>query len=42
MKDSREEVSVWLNRKLVSHYLVLYIDETFVHIQQNKSISKKK
>lgn len=41
MKDSREEVSVWLTRKLESHYLVLYIDATFVHTRRDKSVSKE-
>lgn len=41
MKDSREEVSVWLKRKLESHYLVLYIDATFVHTRRDKSVSKE-
>lgn len=41
MKDSREEVSVWLDRKLDSHYLVLYIDATFVHTRRDKSVSKE-
>jgi putative transposase len=41
MKDSREEVSVWLNRKLDSHYLVLYIDATFVHTRRDKSLRKE-
>jgi transposase-like protein len=41
MKDSREEVSVWLNRRLDTHYLVLYIDATFVHTRRDKSVSKE-
>ena len=41
MKDSREEVSIWLNRMLESHYLVLYIDATFVHTRRDKSVSKE-
>ncbi|MCW2121144.1 IS256 family transposase [Flavobacterium sp. 7A] len=41
MKDSREEVSIWLQRKLESHYLVLYIDATFVHTRRDKSVSKE-
>jgi transposase-like protein len=41
MKDSREEVSIWLKRKLESHYLVLYIDATFVHTRRDKSVSKE-
>ena len=41
MKDSREQVSIWLKRKLDSHYLVLYIDATFVHTRRDKSVSKE-
>lgn len=41
MKESREEISVWLNRVLDSHYLVLYIDATFVHTRRDKSVSKE-
>lgn len=41
MKDSREEVDIWLKRKLESHYLVLYIDATFVHTRRDKSVSKE-
>ncbi len=31
IKDSREEVLVWLNLRSDIHYLVLYIDATFLH-----------
>lgn len=41
MRDSREEVSIWLKRKLDSHYLVLYIDATFVHTRRDKWVSKE-
>jgi transposase-like protein len=41
MKASREEVSIWLKRKLDSHYLVFYIDATFVHTRRDKSVSKE-
>ncbi|NRT15975.1 transposase-like protein [Flavobacterium sp. 28A] len=41
MKDSREEVSIWLKHKLDSHYLVFYIDATFVHTRREKSVSKE-
>ena len=41
MKESREEVSIWLKRSLDSHYLVLYIDATFVHTRRDKSVSKE-
>ena len=41
MQDSREEISVWLNRGLEKHYLVLYIDATFVHTRRDKSVSKE-
>ena len=41
MKDSREEITDWLDRKLEAHYLVLYIDATFVHTRRDKSVSKE-
>lgn len=41
MKDSREEVSIWLERPLDSHYLVVYIDATFVSTRRDKSVSKE-
>lgn len=41
MKDSREEVLIWLKQRLDSHYLVLYIDATFVHTRRDKSVSKE-
>ena len=41
MKDSREEVSIWLERPLDSHYLVVYIGATFVSTRRDKSVSKE-
>ncbi|MEC5167543.1 transposase-like protein [Flavobacterium sp. PL11] len=41
MKESREEVSIYLKRKLDPHYLVLYIDATFIDIRRDKSVSKE-
>mgnify|MGYP003485066170 CR=1 FL=1 len=41
MKDSRKEVAIWLKRKLETHYLILYIDATFVHTRRDESVSKE-
>jgi transposase-like protein len=41
MNDAREEASIWLERKLDSHYLVIYIDATFVSTRRDKSVSKE-
>lgn len=41
MKDSREEISIWLERTLDSHYLVIYIDATFVSTRRDKSVTKE-
>lgn len=41
MKESREEITIWLERQLEEHYLVLYIDATFVHTRRDKSVSKE-
>lgn len=41
MEESREEITIWLARKLESHYLVLYIDATFVHTRRDNSVSKE-
>lgn len=41
MQDSREEINVWLKRSLDSHYLVIYIDATFVSTRRDKSVSKE-
>jgi putative transposase len=41
MKESREEIKMWLNRKLEKHYLVAYIDATFVHTRRDSSVSKE-
>ena len=41
MKDSRAEIDVWLKRGLDSHYLVLYIDATYVSTRRDKSVNKE-
>lgn len=41
MKESREEITIWLNRGLEEHYLVVYIDATFVHTRRDKSVNKE-
>ncbi|MGL5112531.1 MAG: IS256 family transposase [Flavobacterium sp.] len=41
MKESREEITIWLDRQLEEHYLVLYIDATFVHTRRDRSVSKE-
>ncbi len=41
MNDAREEASIWLERKLDSHYLVIYIDATFVSTRRDKNVSKE-
>jgi len=41
MKESREEIDVWINRSLDSHYLVIYVDATFVSTRRDKSVSKE-
>ena len=41
MKESREEINIWLNRGLEEHYLVIYIDATFVHTRRDKSVNKE-
>ena len=41
MKESREEIYLWLSRQLETHYLVLYIDAIFVHTRRDESVSKE-
>lgn len=41
MKESREEINIWLKRGLEEHYLVVYIDATFVHTRRDKSVTKE-
>lgn len=41
MKDSRDEIDVWIKRALDPHYLVIYIDATFVNTRRDKSVSKE-
>lgn len=40
MTESREDAAIWLERTLDSHYLVLYIDATFVSTRRDKNVSK--
>ena len=37
----REDVDQWLNRWLSSHYLVVYIDATFIATRRGKHVSKE-
>ena len=37
----REDVEQWLGRSLSSHYLVVYIDATFISTRRDKSVSKE-
>ena len=41
MKESKSNVHTWLNRRLDSHYLVIYFDATFVHTRRDRSVSKE-
>jgi putative transposase len=41
MKESKREIEIWLERSLDSHYLVFYIDATFVHTRREDSVSKE-
>ncbi|WP_413603272.1 transposase [Flavobacterium sp. 7A] len=41
MKNSREELTKWLQSKLESHYLVFYINTTFINNRRDKSDSKE-
>ena len=41
MKESKSTIHTWLNRRLDSHYLVIYFDATFVHTRRDKSVSKE-
>lgn len=41
MKDSREEIDLWLKRSLDSHYLAIYIDAAFVGTRRDKSVTKE-
>ena len=41
MKESREEIHLWLSRSLESHYWVLYVDAVFVHTRRDQSVSKE-
>ena len=39
--NCREDVEQWLNRRLSSHYLAIYIDATFIATRRDKQISKE-
>ena len=39
--NCREDVEQWLNRRLSSHYLAIYIDTTFIAIRRDKQVSKE-
>lgn len=41
MKESRDEIHLWLSRQLSEHYLVLYIDAIFVHTRRDQCVSKE-
>lgn len=41
MKESKKEIELWLKRELEEHYLVLYIDATFVHTRRDESVKKE-
>jgi transposase-like protein len=41
MRETKKEVNLWLERRLDKHYLVLYIDATFVHTRRDESVSKE-
>ncbi|ANO49246.1 IS256 family transposase [Flavobacterium columnare] len=41
MKESKKEIELWLKRDLEEHYLVLYIDATFVHTRRDDSVKKE-
>ncbi|NLZ95595.1 MAG: IS256 family transposase, partial [Bacteroidales bacterium] len=41
IKESKSDIHTWLNRRLDSHYLVVYFGATFVHTRRDKSVSKE-
>jgi len=41
MKESKKEIEIWLIRELDEHYLVIYIDATFVHTRRDDSVKKE-
>ena len=41
VRESTEEVEAWLSRKLSSHYLVLYIDATYVNTRGREEVSRE-
>ncbi|PTD15940.1 hypothetical protein C6N29_03120 [Flavobacterium columnare] len=41
MKESKKKLNYGLKRDLEEHYLVLYIDATFVHTRRDDSVKKE-
>ena len=41
MKESKKEIEIWLIRDLEVHYLVIYIDATFVYTRRDASVKKE-
>jgi putative transposase len=41
MNSAREEADIWLKRELEAHYLVVYIDATFVSTRRDQSVKKE-
>lgn len=41
MNGARQDVAVWLERSLEEHYLVIYIDATFVSTRRDDSVKKE-
>ncbi len=41
LRESTEEVEAWLSRRLSSHYLVLYIDATYVNTRGQEQVSRE-
>ena len=39
--NCRKDVEQWLNRRLSSHYLAIYIDATFITTRRDKQVSKE-
>ena len=39
--NCREDVEQWLNRRLSSYYLAIYIDATFITTRRDKQVSKE-
>lgn len=41
MQTSRQNISLWLNRKLETRYPILYIDATYWHTRRGESVSNE-